>query len=69
MNVGEFRDKGITMIKEAVELDEKEDYKSAIKRYEAGVEQLIFYIKCEWGGRPWGGLGDGWLQTSRTQSK
>lgn len=47
MNVGEFREKGVACIQDAVKLDEAGKFAEAVKRYQEGVEQLIAFIRCE----------------------
>ena len=49
MNVGEFREKGVACIQDAVKLDEAGKFAEAVKRYQEGVEQLIAFIRCESG--------------------
>lgn len=52
MNVGEFREKGVQCIQDAVKLDEAGKFAEAVKRYQEGVEQLIAFIRCESGNAP-----------------
>lgn len=47
MDVGRFRDKGMELLTEGNALDNSGSYAEAISKYEQGIEQILFYIRCE----------------------
>jgi hypothetical protein len=47
MDVGRFRDKGMKLLQEGNQLDDDGKYKEAIVKYEQGIAQIVFYIRCE----------------------